>query len=54
MAETLPKKTTKKQIKKMLSVFARKKKGNLKKFFGANPTEIDGMEFQKKVRAEWD
>jgi hypothetical protein len=54
MAVSNPKKVSKKQIKKNLSAPARPKKGNLKKFFGINPTEIDGLEFQKKARAEWD
>ena len=53
MAVSNSKKVAKKQIKKS-SVSPRLKKGNLKKFFGINPTEIDGLEFQKKVRAEWD
>jgi hypothetical protein len=54
MAVSNKKKVSKKQPKKNLSALVRPKKGNLKKFFGISPTEIDGLEFQKKVRAEWD
>lgn len=28
-------------------------KGNISKFFGVNPTKVDGEEFQKKARNEW-
>ena len=54
MATSNSKKTSKKQNKKNPAATGRPKKGNLKKYFGINPTEIDGLEFQKKVRAEWD
>ena len=29
-------------------------KGNIAQFFGANPHEKDGLEYQQKVRSEWD
>ena len=54
MAVSNSKKVSKKQIKKKSSVSARPKKGNLKRFFGVYRTKIDGLEFQKKVRTEWD
>ena len=28
--------------------------GNLKKYFGKLKLGLDGLEFQKKVRSEWD
>ena len=57
----IPKNATKAQIKKMIAEFEKKRrrkikgtKRNLLKHFGSNPSEIDGLEFQKKVRNEWD
>lgn len=46
----------KKQKKKKASSFKAKPKtaGNLKKHFGKSKLGIDGLEFQKKVRSEWD
>jgi len=41
-----------KEIKKILS--SNPKKGNLKGFFGKLKRNIDGLEFQKKVRNDWD
>ncbi len=29
-------------------------KGNILKHFGCNPKEEDGLNYQKKVRKEWD
>jgi hypothetical protein len=54
MSVTTIKKNTKKEVEKILKKAARKRKGNLKKHFGINPNEVDGLAFQKKVRAEWD
>lgn len=54
MAVNIIKKNTKKEVEKLLKKAAKKRKGNLKKHFGVNPNEIDGLEFQKKVRSEWD
>ncbi|WP_207492182.1 hypothetical protein [Aridibaculum aurantiacum] len=28
-------------------------KGDISSFFGANPDEVDGEEFQQQVRKEW-
>ncbi len=56
----MPKKASKEEIKKKLEEFEKKrkktfsKKGNASKFFGINPSEVDGLTFQKKVRKEWD
>lgn len=58
----IPKNATKAQVKKMIAEFEKKRnrrktktaKGKLSKHFGSNPSEVDGLEFQKKVRAEWD
>ncbi|WP_255076701.1 hypothetical protein [Lacihabitans sp. CCS-44] len=41
-----------KEIKKLLH--SSPKKGNLKDFFGKLKRNIDGLEFQKKARNEWD
>ena len=30
-----------------------KGKGNISHLFGSNPNEVDGLEFQKKARNEW-
>lgn len=29
-------------------------KGNISRFFGCNPKEEDGLNYQKKIRKEWD
>lgn len=55
----MPKNATKKQvaeaIKKIQASIRKKRgKGNIAKIFGANPKEVDGVAFQKKVRKEWD
>ncbi|GEM_PF-714439 len=58
----IPKNATPAQVKKMIAEFEKKRsrkkvkvrKGNLAKHFGSNPAEVDGLAFQKKVRAEWD
>lgn len=50
----IPKNATKKEVEKILKTLAKKKNGNLKKYFGVNKNEIDGLKFQKKARAEWD
>ena len=58
MTVTIPKKATKKQVKavleKMEKQMKKKGKGNVAKFFGISKSEVDGLEFQKKVRSEWD
>lgn len=60
MTITIPKKATKKQIQdaiaRMEKAMKKKKtgKGNVAKFFGICKSEVDGLEFQKKVRSEWD
>jgi molybdopterin synthase catalytic subunit len=59
MTITIPKKATKEQVQAALakmekSLKKRKKKGNVSKFFGICKSEVDGLEFQKKVRSEWD
>ena len=59
MTIVIPKKASKDEIKKKLEEFEKKrkktsaKKGNAAKFFGMNPSEVDGLAFQKKVRKEW-
>lgn len=54
----LKKNATKKEIEKALKdiqlACKKKGKGNAARFFGINPNEMDGLEFQKKVRKEWD
>jgi hypothetical protein len=58
----IPKNATKEEVKKALVKFNRMRKqkrtkggkGNIAKHFGSNPAEVDGLKFQKKVRAEWD
>ncbi len=60
MTIVIPKKASKEEIKKKLEEFELKKKkssskkGNASKFFGINPSEVDGLAFQIKVRKEWD
>lgn len=56
----IPKNATPEEIKKALAKFEAKRKklskgklGNAAKFFGMNPNEVDGLTFQKRVRAEW-
>ncbi len=62
MTIIIPKNATKAEIKKAIAAFEKKRelkknkprKGNIAKHFGSNPAEVDGLKFQKKVRAEWD
>lgn len=60
MTITIPKKATKKQIQDAMAKMEKemkkksKGKGNVAKFFGICKSEVDGLEFQKKVRSEWD
>lgn len=62
MTIVIPKNATKAEVKKAIAEFEKKRKnkkskpgkGNVAKLFGSNPSEIDGLDFQKKVRAEWD
>jgi hypothetical protein len=56
----MPKNATRKQVKaaleKMQKHIAGKKnkKGNIAHLFGTCKSKVDGLEFQKKVRSEWD
>jgi len=56
MTITLKKNATSKDIeaakKKLLK--GKKKKGDLSEFFGTLKRGFDGLEYQKKVRSEWD
>ena len=54
MTVEIPKNATKKEVEKILKGLAKKKSGNLKKYFGVNKNGVDGLKFQKKVRSEWD
>jgi hypothetical protein len=60
MTIIMPKNATKKQVKEAIeklqkNIAAKKgKKGNAAHLFGSCKSEIDGLEFQKKVRSEWD
>lgn len=60
MTVTISKKATKKEMKKALEKLEKESmkknngKGNVAKFFGVSKSEVDGLEFQKKVRSEWD
>ena len=54
MTVEIKKDASKKEVEKILKKLSEKKNGNLKKYFGANKNGIDGLAFQKKVRAEWD
>jgi hypothetical protein len=57
---SIPKNATKKQVKAALEKMQRHialkkgKKGNIAHLFGSCKSEVDGLEFQKKVRSEWD
>ncbi len=56
MVVTIKKDFKKKQIKEALEKveqFRKKGKGNIAHLFGSNPKEVDGLEFQKQVRMEW-
>jgi hypothetical protein len=59
MTITIPKKATKKQVKEAIAKMEKemrkknKGKGNVAKFFGICKSKVDGLEFQKKVRSEW-
>ena len=58
----ISKNATPDEVKKALEKFQKKRvlkkskpgKGNIAKYFGSNPHEVDGLKFQKKLRAEWD
>lgn len=62
MTVVIPKNATNAEVKKAIATFEKKRKskkgrtgnGNVAKLFGSNPAEVDGLKFQKKVRAEWD
>ncbi|MBX9785060.1 MAG: hypothetical protein K2X48_17365 [Chitinophagaceae bacterium] len=59
MTITMPKNPTKKQVREAMekmqkSLKKKQGKGNVSKFFGISKSEVDGLEFQKKVRSEWD
>jgi hypothetical protein len=62
MTIVIPKNATKAEVKKAIAEFEKKRmikknksgNGNVLKHFGSNPAEVDGLEFQKKVRSEWD
>jgi hypothetical protein len=62
MTIVIPKNASKEEIKKAIAGFEKKRKkkksvkgkGNISKLFGSNPSEIDGLKFQKKIRREWD
>jgi hypothetical protein len=60
MTVIIPKKATKKQVQEAMAKIEKemkkknKGKGNVAKFFGICKSEVDGLEFQKKVRSEWD
>jgi len=60
MTIELPKNATKKQVKNAIKKMEetlkkkRKGKGNIAHLFGTCKSEVDGLEFQKKVRSEWD
>jgi len=53
----LPKNATKKQvqaaIKKIQKSLQKNGRGNISKHFGVCKSEVDGLEFQKKIRSEW-
>lgn len=61
MTVVIPKNASREEIKKTLQKIEKKKtalKANIRKgksasLFGSNPNEVDGLAFQKKVRAEW-
>ena len=58
MTIELPKNATKKQVKAALEKLERalrkERKGNISRHFGVCKSKVDGLEFQKKVRSEWD
>jgi hypothetical protein len=60
MTIVLPKNATKKQVReamdKVEKAMLKKKgrKGNIVRHFGSCKSRVDGLEFQKKVRSEWD
>lgn len=55
MTVIITSKITDKEIKKAIKVMlVNRKKKSLKKFFGTAVEKIDGVEFQKKLRDEWD
>ena len=51
----LQKKQVEETIKKLQANIKKKKgRGNISKHFGVCKSKVDGLEFQKKVRSEWD
>ena len=58
MTVIIKKNTKRKEIKEALKKIKKsqetaKGKGYIAHLFGSNPKEVDGIEFQKKVRSEW-
>ena len=54
MTILVTKKLTKKELKEAITeMLERKQKIGLKKFFGTAVDKIDAVEFQRKVRDEW-
>ncbi|HJW29973.1 MAG TPA: hypothetical protein VJ508_12115 [Saprospiraceae bacterium] len=54
MVIELQKPITKKGVKKALSLASKgKRKKNLRKHFGKLKRDLDGLDYQKKVRNEW-
>lgn len=58
MMVTVKKNANKKEVKKAIKQIEQSKnqskgKGNIAHLFGSNPDEADGLQFQKKVRKEW-
>jgi hypothetical protein len=54
MTILVTKKLTKKELKKAITeMLANKQKLGLKNFFGTAVEKIDAVEFQRKVRDEW-
>jgi ribosomal protein L23 len=54
MVITINKKATKKEIKKAVEIFETKTKNlSVKDFFGKLKRNIDGLEYQKSKRNEW-
>lgn len=49
----MPKKTSKKKVREILSKVKRPKKGKMAKHFGALKRGIDGLAYQKELRNEW-
>ena len=58
MTIVLSKNASKKEVKaalvKLEKDLAKKKKGNISRLFGSCKSKVDGLEFQKKLRREWD